>query len=247
MTPSSFAPTVQVLMRRLSNPFKQFAALIAPGKTPEIVRYLFALLPPSPVIVEAGAHNGLHTVWLSILSGTGTVHAFEPVPTVYRQLISNTFSRRNVCRYKLAVSGMCGHAAMHISAGGSDASSSLHAPKEHLAHVPSVTFDQSLTVDTITLDAWADSHGVRKVDLLWLDMQGHELAALQAAPRVLESVSVVYMEVSLVELYEGALLYPEVRAWMESRGFVVIREDLSAEAGDIVFSRTGNLSYKNLA
>lgn len=231
--------SARAAIRQLSNPLKQFVAPYALGKTPEMMRYIFGLLPPSPVIIEAGAHNGLHTVWLSILSKGGVVHAFEPVPALNAQLTRNTYSRRNVRRYKMALSDTCGSADMFVSTGASDASSSLLSPKDHLTYIPSVTFEQSICVETITLDAWAKESGVREAHLLWLDMQGHELAALKAGAEILRSALVVHMEVSLVEMYEGTPLYPEVRAWMDSQGFHVACEDLlSNSGGDVVFVRS---------
>jgi hypothetical protein len=109
--------------------------------------------------------------------------------------------------------------------GASNASSSLLRPKEHVVDHPDVLFNSEIEIQTITLDDWAEKHGVKKVDFLWLDMQGYELAALKAAHVALKSVLAIYTEVSLRETYEGVPLYSDVRDWLEERGFRVEREE----------------------
>jgi hypothetical protein len=127
---------------------------------------------------------------------------------------------------------------MHVSGGESDGSSSLLKPTGHLKEHPSVTFGETISVSVTTLDTWAVATGVPRVDLLWLDLQGSELEVLKAAPNVLRTTAVVYSEVSLKPMYFSAPLYPELRAWMESAGFVVVREDLPwADMGNVVFAR----------
>ena len=116
-------------------------------------------LPKSPTALDAGAHNGGDTVQMSLLWPGATIHAFEPVPAVYRQLEANTKSLANVRRYPCALAGGAGTVTMHVSSGGTDASSSLLAPKEHLAVNPHVVFEDVITVATTTLDLWAAENG----------------------------------------------------------------------------------------
>jgi Methyltransferase FkbM domain len=93
-------------------------------------------------------------------------------------------------------------------------------------------------VPSITLDSGAEQEGMARIDALWLDMLGHEFAVLKAAPRVLRTVSVIHTEVHLMDLYEGAPLYPEVRAWLEGQVFRVVHEALPCkDAGNVLFAR----------
>jgi hypothetical protein len=91
-----------------------------------------------------------------------------------------------------------------------------------------------------TLDAWAAQNHVRRVDFLWLDMQGYELEALKSGVDLLQSVRGIQVEVSLKEVYEMAPLYPEVRQWIEEKGFRVEREALPwPDMGNVLFIRSG--------
>ncbi len=69
-------------------------------------------------------------------------------------------------------------------------------------------------------------------------MQGYELAAMQSAPRIMETVSVIYTEVNLLEVYEGVPLYNDVWKWLTSRGFHVDRIDFVwPDQGEVLFLR----------
>jgi hypothetical protein len=65
-----------------------------------------------------------------------------------------------------------------------------------------------------------------------------EFNVLRASKEILPTVKVIYSEVSLLEMYEGAPLYPEYRSWLESQGFSVIDEDLRwTDMGNVLFAR----------
>jgi hypothetical protein len=63
--------------------------------------------------------------------------------------------------------------------------------------------------------------------MLWLDMQGYELPAMKAAPKVLSKVSVIITELEFVEAYAGQPQYHEVKSWLESQGFVLVGGNFS--------------------
>lgn len=200
----------------------------------ELVRFL----PDAPVIVEAGAHNGTDTLEMARLWRAGTVHAFEPLPHLYKQLNQRTKHQRNVKTYNFALGAHEGMAKFHVSSGASDASSSLLSPKGHLVDHNNVAFEREIDVQVTTLDHWAGINQIDRVDFLWLDMQGFELNTLKAAPRMLSCVRAIYTEVYLKESYSEVPLYPEVREWLSVRGFRVEREDLPwPDAGNVLFVR----------
>ena len=200
----------------------------------ELARYL----PEHPVIVEAGAHVGCDTEELARQWPDGLVYAFEPVPALFTELERRTCELPNVYRSRQALSDRNGRQIFHLSEGGSDGSSSLLMPDQHLEVHPDVRFERSIDVEAVTLDRWAQDQAVRRVDFLWLDMQGMEAAVLRASPKVLAQVRAVHTEVSLIPVYAGTVLYPEFRAWMEEQGFTVAREILPyPDMGNVLFVR----------
>ena len=105
-----------------------------------------------------------------------------------------------------------------------------------------------VTVPALTLDTWAEQNQCSRIDFLWLDMQGGELAAIQAAPHLLVTVQAIHLEVTTAELYENNPLYPEVRAWLEAQGFRLETEALAdATSGNTFFVRpAARLSFLRL-
>jgi FkbM family methyltransferase len=201
-------------------------------------KYINKFLPRNPTIVEAGAHIGSDTIEMSKIWRKGEIHAFEPVPYLYKQLIQNTKDIQNIKCYSMALSDKEGNSKIFISSGNSNASSSLLKPKEHLLYHPDVIFQENLIIQTTTLDLWASANDINRVDLLWLDLQGYEPLKLRVSPKILKTVKVIYTEVNLKELYQGAILYPEFSQWLNQQGFSVKREELPWEdAGNVLFVR----------
>lgn len=180
-------------------------------------------LPPSPVIIEAGAHIGRDTVKMSKAWPNSIIHAFEPVPELFAVLLRNTALNPRIICYPYALSTTTGTSTLFMSSGRSTATSSLFEPAGYKNEFPTTIFTP-LTVQTITLDDWAQKYQIKHIDGMWLDMQGAELSVLQAAPKILKMVSVIYTEVNLTQRYKGAPLYPEFKEWMIGQGFTIALE-----------------------
>jgi hypothetical protein len=108
---------------------------------------------------------------------------------------------------------------------------------EQLREFPDIAFGIKQVVPMRNLDSWVITTNVPRIDFLWLDMQGYELQALEGAVNVLKDVSAIHMEVSNIRLYEGAPLYPEVRARMADWGFIPTIEAFFRVSGNVLFVR----------
>ncbi|QOV91410.1 FkbM family methyltransferase [Humisphaera borealis] len=208
-------------------------------RLPLITKQLIkSILPVQPVIIEAGAHDGSDTEDLRRTIPDCEVHAFEPAPAVFRRLENRTKSDSRVHRYNVALGESASTMEMHISAGRSDASSSLLKPKAHLDVNPDVTFDETVSVPVVSLDDWAREYSISRVDFLWLDLQGYELPALRGGTQLLRKVKAIQVEVNLIEVFEGVALYHQVRSWLESQGFKIHLVDFPVDdQGDVLFVR----------
>lgn len=76
-------------------------------------------------------------------------------------------------------------------------SSSLLAPKKHLAHYPNIKFAPSRLVPVVPLDAI-----VQDTDGLVLDVQGAERLVLEGAPLLVNRAQWVCAEINQAELYD---------------------------------------------
>jgi len=218
---------------------KKLLGRTAPPEGVILKQLLPQFLPDNLSVIDAGAHIGRDTLEMSRLWKDGRIYAFEPVPALFAKLQANTRKCKNVHCFNLALSDKTGEQPMFISSGASDGSSSLLQPTGHLIDHPDTFFRETIMVRTMTIDDGAREQAVSAIDLLWLDMQGLELAVLKAAPRILKTVYVIHTEVSVREQYAKAPLYPEVRSWLEEQGFQVEVEAIppSWDGGNVLFVR----------
>jgi len=196
-------------------------------------------LPKNPVIIDCGAHMGTDSIELHKIFPGAYIHSFEPVPVIFDKLCQKTKPYKNIFTYNLALSNKDESTKMFVSSSGSDGSSSLLAPKTHLQDHPAVLFNEVIEINTKKLDTWAEEHNIDRVDFLWLDMQGFEYQMLFASHKILPTVKVIHTEVSLKETYEGVLIYPLFKKWLEEHGFIVIKEMIpeGTDMGNVVFVR----------
>jgi FkbM family methyltransferase len=198
-------------------------------KNHEIITLLRTHLPPQPIIIEAGAFKGYDTHKLATAWPHGTIHAFEPIPELYTQLCARTEMLSNVHTHQLALSSSTGTAQMHVAYNPRNQTmpsqaSSLHTPRERLHHSP-MQYQQTITVPTIRLDEWCTQHNIEHIDLLWLDIQGHEYAVLHAAQEIMHIIDYVWVEVNFIPAYENQPSYTDFVAWLEQQNFTIIAQD----------------------
>ncbi|MCH9001961.1 MAG: FkbM family methyltransferase, partial [Planctomycetes bacterium] len=98
-------------------------------------------------------------------------------------------------------------------------------------------------VDICTLDQWCRDSEVdpRRVDLLKLDVQGAELQALYGAKELLNSVRLIYLEVSFVPLYKDCPLHAEIDSFLKECGFRqhgIYPSDQPHHWGDALYIKT---------
>ena len=224
-------------------------AVLIKSDVRSVLAFVKKLLPENPVVVEAGAFCGHDTVVISDCWQQGTVHAFEPVPQLYEQLKKRVAHKTNVFIYQCALGNVVGQAELYVAEkpetpGILSQAGSLLRPKERLKWSPLV-YKQSISVQTVTLDFWAKEQAISKIDFLWFDLQGYALPVLKAAPCILKTIKIIYVEVEFVEAYEGQALYHEVREWLEQQGFSVVAVDFVDQKtwffGNVIFVRTNDL------
>ena len=64
-------------------------------------------------------------------------------------------------------------------------------------------------------------HEVDRIDGLWMDIQGGELAALRSLGERIHDVGVIYTEVEFFEIYAGQPLFWRLWWYLRRKGFVL--------------------------
>jgi FkbM family methyltransferase len=159
----------------------QGEAALLRGYEPTLVRALVDLLPPDGVLFDVGANVGLVAIDVLALHQSATVHAFEPHPANLAAL------RRNLAPHM-------GDRARVVSAAAGAERGELelvvgHEAGAHRLRGSGEALDgeaRTLPVDVLTLDDYAASEGIERIDVMKLDVEGFELGVLQGASALLE-------------------------------------------------------------
>jgi FkbM family methyltransferase len=128
---------------------------------------------PGSVAVDVGANVGMHTLVMAHYAAHGRVYSYEPSPAIFARLSHNLAinQARNVEPRMLAVSSRPGHV------GYVDASSKPNIGTSR------VDADADTTVPAVTLDD--ELAAAPAVNLIKIDVEGHELEVLRGARTVL--------------------------------------------------------------
>lgn len=202
----------------------------------DMLSYVKSFLPINPVILEAGGHFGEDTIRMKSVWPDATMHVFEPLPSSFEKMIRDTQNLSSVFCYPYALTTFLGKTNFYIDIPN-NAASSIGYPVEWNES----EFDKTpIQVSCTTINQWASLNNISKIDFMWLDMEGHELYALQHASDILKTVKAIFTEVSFVPVREGSCLYIDLKNFLESEGFVEVWKCSFGRFGDALFVKKGN-------
>ena len=146
------------------------------------------------VAFDVGASQGLWTSALLERCASATVYAFEPTPSAFARLRANLEGRAqlNPC----ALGAAAGEAQMFGPPGGDhDLSEMASLHVRDLSNF-NLAVEPIGTVAVQTVDDFCAAHDIARIDLLKLDTEGHELAVLGGAERLLaaRAIDVIQFE-----------------------------------------------------
>jgi FkbM family methyltransferase len=175
--------------------------------------------------LDVGANDGAYARALRGAGYGGRILSFEPLSEAFGRLEALAAGDPQwECR-RLALGPAPGMADLNV-AGNSSSSSLLPMTERHLQGAPESAFVGTERVEVAPLDAlrgtmWQPGDKI----FLKLDVQGYEQSVLEGARETLADVRVLQAELSLVPLYEGQVLMPELAERLRQAGFVLVALD----------------------
>ncbi len=172
------------------------------------------------LVFDVGANIGQFGRLLREVGYRGRIVSFEPLSFEHEQLLK--ISRKDALwevAPRAAIGSEDGEIEIHV-AGNSSSSSILDILAEHAMAAPESRYIGKERVALRRLDSIAaDFLRPDSVLFLKIDTQGYEDRILRGATEFLGKVNGIQLELSLVPLYEGQLLYDEIVDKLITNGF----------------------------
>jgi FkbM family methyltransferase len=134
------------------------------------------------VIFDAGANRGQFLQLALSEFGQSVIHAFEPSSAAFAELRQRFGAKSGVVLNNFALGSETSERSLYYDVAGSELSSLYPRRVEYHGH----SFTGSEQVQVKTLDDYCAEQGVTRIDLLKLDVEGHELAVLNGALKMFE-------------------------------------------------------------
>jgi FkbM family methyltransferase len=195
---------------------------------PNEFAFLDTFLQPGMCALDVGANEGLYTLFLRRRVGVqGHVIAIEPstreLAHLRRNLALNSFADVEI--HATAIGEKKGTARLHLAEDDHAGHNALGLPA-----APWVRVTSELEVPLNTLDQLATNCQWPKIDLIKLDVEGMEFAALRGAEALLaKDRPLILFEGEPESLTLRGAGLPETLLWLRQRGYAVM--DFSAPDG----------------
>jgi FkbM family methyltransferase len=153
------------------------------------------LVRPGDVCIDVGANFGWYTTLLRKLCGdSGAVHAFEPVPRIYDELVDNyrlMGSPANVFLHKVALGDAPGEIEVNLFTGLSTG----HASMSDRGRDDATPFK----CEIVTLDRHLSENEIGDINFVKVDIEGAEILFLRGAGSLFEQKvpPIILMEMAL--------------------------------------------------
>lgn len=190
------------------------------------------------IIVDGGAFIGDISKKLNYIFPNARIYSFEPCAASFEGLQNNVKNIKEIMPINKALSSSSGKKALFKTS--QPYSNSL----QPVLGTASDLYPDAMTpigteeIDAITLDEWAKEEALPRVDLLKLDLQGHELEALKGAVSLLKTgIPAMLIEVEFIELYQANCLYFELAGFLHKFGYKTYNfyQQAYTSAGQIIY------------
>jgi FkbM family methyltransferase len=166
------------------------------------LNFFRSIIQPDDIVFDLGANVGLYSI--SAASRTnGKVIAVEPALKTFELLNISASQFTNMIAVHSAISDKSGTA--FLSHGNSCENFAISEGNE----------TQGEQVPLLTVDAIAATYGIEAVDIIKMDVEGHELKAIAGAEKIISNGSpIIFYEVK-----HGSDLHPEFIEAFENLGY----------------------------
>jgi len=143
---------------------------------------------PPYCIFDVGANQGqfLRLARQQLGAEDLSIHCFEPGRDTFKILMESAKGDKRIILNNIGLGKESGEATLHFDRTGSGLASLTRRKLEHHG----IDFNRSETVAIGTIDGYCAANSIERINLLKIDIEGHELDALHGARKMFDSESI---------------------------------------------------------
>lgn len=167
-------------------------------------------------VLDVGANVGQTSRRFARAFPRATIYAFEPIAQTFETLLKNTQHNERIQPHHFAMGAAAGTATIHLKPYTE--MNSLVAELNQ----PTRGIGVSEEIKISTVDAFAASETLPRIDLLKTDTEGFDLQVLQGAERLLNDGKVVFVlsEVGFWQAHKGNTSFCDLSSYLYAKDFV---------------------------
>ena len=206
-------------------------------------------LKPGDVFLDIGANIGYFTLLAANSEPTSKVISFEPVKGLFQKLEENISinSFKNITAFNIAVGEINEETELFISGPNNSGMSSFRQPENYSG--------KKEIVKVVTIDSWFKKARLSKIDLIKLDVEGSELAALKGTQETLQNFKpLIIAEVNPETLASFSLTPGDIYGYLnklnfdgftisEKEGLKRVNPNSTSETKNVLFIHPDKLEF----
>lgn len=166
------------------------------------------------IIVDIGANIGYYTLMAAKAASEGKIYAFEPSSKTFHLLARNLLFNQltNAVAIPMAISEEGGTKNLYVSKQENSGLTGLMKTDKYDESIEEIT--------ATTLDEWYEKEGLKKIDLIKIDIEGADFLALKGMSKILQTCQpVLFVEISKPLLYRYKNTTEEVYDYLLNFGY----------------------------
>jgi len=173
------------------------------------------------VVYDIGASEGDFALFLSKVKSVSNIYCFEPVGHVYKELVRKTKNHPAIECFQIALGDVDRSGRMYVN-DFSLSSSMLRMDPIHVTEFPFTKNTREEEVRVMTLKSAAEKFNLLPPDFIKMDVQGFEDRVILGGEDIVKKAAFCMIELSLVKLYEEAVLITDLNSMMRELGFQLL-------------------------
>jgi len=158
-----------------------------------VLKYIQNKLKKEPLVVifDVGANVGNYSKALSdIFDAQAKIYSFEPSKKTFEVFLTATKAYENIIPNNFGFSDKACNRTLFTNAESSGFASVYQRRLEHFG----INMDKTEEIELTTIDAYCTENKIERIHFLKLDVEGHELSALNGAKKMIRNKKIDFIQ-----------------------------------------------------